>query len=108
MVLSGADEDEPPTAEAPRPASGHSKDGRADLKQVRRSVGVSGERGLPLRVGMREGNRRDRVETPVALEEWLALGLEGVRGLVAEALVGFQGRGFEDVVKPDFCDPTPP
>jgi hypothetical protein len=30
--------------------------------------------GLPLRLGVREGNRRDRVETPVAIEEWLALG----------------------------------
>ena len=32
---------------------------------------------------MRDGNRRDSVETPVAIEECLALGCEGVRGIVA-------------------------
>jgi hypothetical protein len=42
----------------PRPASGHSKDGHDDLKQVLLSLGVSSE-GLPLRVGMRDGNTTD-------------------------------------------------
>jgi hypothetical protein len=67
----------------PRPAYGPSKDGRHALKQVLLSLGVSGAGGLPLRRGMRDGNTRDRVETPVALEECLAWGLEGGRGIVA-------------------------
>src|SRR5215831_8881138 len=40
--------------------------------------------GLPLRLGVRDGKTRDRTETPVALEACVALGLAGVRGLVAE------------------------
>jgi hypothetical protein len=32
---------------------------------------------------MRDGNRSDSGETPLAIEECLALGLEGVRGIVA-------------------------
>lgn len=44
---------------APRPAYGHSKDGRDDLKQVLLSLGVSGDGGLLLRVGLRDGNRSD-------------------------------------------------
>jgi hypothetical protein len=28
-------------------------------------------------------------------------------GHITLALVGFQGRGFDDVVQSDFCDPTP-
>ena len=71
--------------EAPRPAYGHSKDGRDDLKQVLLSLGVSGDGGLPLRIGLRDGNRSDSVETPLAIEECLALGLEGVRGIVADS-----------------------
>jgi len=67
----------------PRPAYGHSKDGRDDLKQVLLSLGVSSA-GLPLRLGVRDGNTSDRPETPVAIEECLALGLEGVRGIVAD------------------------
>ena len=70
---------------APRPAYGHSKDGRADLKQVLLSLGVSGDGGLPLRLGVRDGNRSDSVETRLAIEECLALGLEGVRGIVADS-----------------------
>jgi transposase len=85
IALYGAYEDEPKTPWAPRPAYGHSKDGRDDLKQVLLSLGVSGDGGLPLRVGMRDGNRSDSVETPVAIEECLALGLEGVRGIVADS-----------------------
>jgi transposase len=68
----------------PRPAYGHSKDGRDDLKQVLLSLGVSSD-GLPLRLGIRDGNTSDSTETPVAIEECLALGLDGVRGIVADS-----------------------
>jgi transposase len=51
----------------PRPAYGHSKDGRDDLKQVLLSLGVSSD-GLPLRLGVRDGNTSDSTETPRALE----------------------------------------
>jgi transposase len=68
----------------PRPAYGHSKDGHADLKQVLLKLGVSSE-GLPLRMGLRDGNTSDSTETPVAIEECLALGLDGVRGIVADS-----------------------
>ena len=68
----------------PRPAYGHSKDGRDDLKQVLLSLGVSSD-GLPLRMGLRDGNTSDSTETPVAIEECLALGLDGVRGIVADS-----------------------
>ena len=84
-MLYGAYEDAPPPPGAPRPAYGHSKDGRGDLKQVLLSLGVSGDGGWPLRLGMRDGHTSDSVETPVAIEEGLALGLEGVRGLVADS-----------------------
>src|SRR5919206_964267 len=85
ILLYGAYAEEPKTPEAPHPAYGHSKDGRDDLKQVLLSLGVSGDGGLPLRVGLRDGNRSDSVETPLAIEECLALGLEGVRGIVADS-----------------------
>jgi len=85
IALYGAYEDEPKTVGAPRPAYGHSKDGRDDLKQVLLSLGVSGDGGLPLRVGLRDGNRSDSIETPLAIEECLALGLDGVRGIVADS-----------------------
>jgi len=85
IALYGMYEDEPQTPGAPRPAYGHSKDGRGDLKQVLLSLGVSGDGGLPLRLGMRDGNTSDSVETPVAIEECLALGLEGVQGIVADS-----------------------
>src|SRR5499425_2104271 len=85
IALYGAYANEPQKPEAPRPTYGHSKDGRDDLKQVLLSLGVSGDGGLPLRVGVRDGNRSDSVETPVAIEECLALGLEGVRGIVADS-----------------------
>jgi transposase len=85
LALYGAYEDEPKTPRAPRPAYGHSKDGRDDLKQVLLSLGVSGEGGIPLRLGVRDGNRSDSVETPVAIEECLALGLAGMRGIVADS-----------------------
>src|SRR5215468_10607611 len=85
IVLYGAYEDAPKIPAAPRPTYGHSKDGRADLKQVLLSLGVSGDGGIPLRLGVRDGNRSDSVETPLALEECLALGLEGLRGIVADS-----------------------
>jgi transposase len=68
----------------PRPAYGHSKDGRDDLKQVLLSLGVSRE-GLPLRMGLRDGNTSDSTETPIAIEECVALGLDGARGIVADS-----------------------
>ena len=55
----------------PRPAYGHSKDGRDDLKQVLLSLGVSSE-GLPLRLGVRDGNTSDSTETPIAMKECVA------------------------------------
>ena len=84
LTLYGAYADEPKTPGAPRPAYGHSKDGHDDLKQVLLSLGVSSE-GLPLRLGVRDGNTSDSTETPVAIEECVALGLEGVRGIVADS-----------------------
>jgi transposase len=85
IALYGAYADEPKTPKAPRPAYGHSKDGREDLKQVLLSLGVSGDGGLPLRVGVRDGNTSDSVETPCAIEECLSLGLEGVQGIVGDS-----------------------
>src|SRR5215472_15408760 len=85
IALYGAYADAPKLPGAPRPAYGHSKDGRDDLKQVLLSLGVSGDGGIPLRLGVRDGNRSDSVETPVAIEECLALGLAGVRGIVADS-----------------------
>ena len=85
IALYGTYEDEPQKPGAPRPAYGHRKDGRDDLKQVLLSLGVSGDGGLPRRIGVRDGNRSDSVETPLAIEEGLALGLPGVRGIVADS-----------------------
>src|SRR5262250_1743318 len=85
IALYGAYANEPQKPEAPRPTYGHSKDGRDDLKQVLLSLGVSGDGGVPLRLGVRDGNRSDSVETPLAIEECLALGLDGVRGIVADS-----------------------
>jgi transposase len=85
IALYGAYEDEPEALGAPRPAYGHSKDGRDELKQVLLSLGVSGDGGLPLRLGVRAGNTSDSVETPLAIEECLTLGLEGVQGIVGDS-----------------------
>ena len=85
IVLYGVYADAPQTPGAPRPAYGHSKDGRDDLKQGLLSLGVSGDSGVPLRLGVRDGNRSDSVETPMAIAECLALGLEGGRGIVADS-----------------------
>jgi hypothetical protein len=46
---------------------------------------VSGDGGVPLRVGLRDGNRSDSVEPPLAIAECLALGLASMRGIVAES-----------------------
>lgn len=84
ITLYGAYADEPQSPGAPQPPYGYSKDGHADLKQVLLSLGVSSD-GLPLRVGTRDGNTSDSLETPVAIEECLALGLDGVLGIVADS-----------------------
>jgi len=87
ITLYGAYDEEARPVEGlvpPRPAYGHSKDGHDDLKQVLLSLGVSSD-GLPLRMGIRDGNTSDSTETPVAIEECLALGLDGVRGIVADS-----------------------
>jgi len=87
ITLYGAYEEKPHRGEGPvppRPAYGHSKDGHDDLKQVLLSLGVSSE-GLPLRMGLRDGNTSDSTETPVAIEECVALGLDGVHGIVADS-----------------------
>ena len=49
------------------------------------SLGGSGAGGLPLRLGRRDGKTSDSIETPVAIAEGLALGLQGVPGIVAES-----------------------
>src|SRR5215471_18811413 len=85
IALYGAYAEEPKTPRAPRPAYGHSPDGRDALTQVLLSLGVSGDGGIPLRLGVRDGNRSDSVETPVAIEECLTLGLAGMRGIVADS-----------------------
>ena len=85
ISLYGAYADGSEARHAPRPAYGHNKDGRDDLKQVLLSIGVSGDGGLPLRMGGRDGNTSDSVEVPQALEESLALGLDGVKGIVADS-----------------------
>jgi transposase len=36
-------------------------------------------------MGVRDGNTSDSTETPIAIEEWVALGLDGVRGIVADS-----------------------
>jgi Domain of unknown function (DUF4277) len=87
MTLYGAYEEEAHLGKGPvppRPASGQSQDGRDDLKQVRLRLGGSSD-GLPLRMGVRAGHTSESTETPVAIEEGVALGLDGVRGLVADS-----------------------
>jgi transposase len=81
----GAYEDAPENDKGPRPTYGYSKDGRGDLKQVLLSLGVSGDGGLPLRMGLHDGNRSDTVDIPEAIEQSVALGLDGLRGIVADS-----------------------
>jgi transposase len=85
VALYGAYADESQSPEAPHPAYRHSKDGRDDLKKVLLSLGVSGAGGIPRRLSLHDGNRSESVETPGAIEAGLALGLEGVRGIVADS-----------------------
>jgi hypothetical protein len=85
MALYGVYEAEPSLPGAPRPAYGPRKDGCGELKQGLHRLGVSGDGGVPLRRGLRDGHTSDRVETPVAIAEGLALGLEGVHGIVADS-----------------------
>lgn len=90
ISLYGAYADVSDPSHAPRPASGHNTDGRGDLKQVLLSLGVSGDGGVPLRMGLRDGNTSDSVEVPQAIEESLALGLGGVKGIVADSKASSQ------------------
>ena len=85
IALYGAYDREPDDTTAPRPAYGHSKDGRGELKQVLLSLGVSGDGGLPLRMGLHDGNTSDSIDVPRAIKESLALGLDGVKGIVADS-----------------------
>ncbi len=82
ISLYGADEAAAGT-DARRPAYGHTKDGRPDLKQLLLSLGVSGDGGLPLRMGLCDGNTSDSLDVRHAIEESLVLGLDGVKGIVA-------------------------
>jgi hypothetical protein len=52
MRVYSAYEDEPQRPETPRPASWHSRDGHDDLKQVLLTLGMNGDGGLPLCVGV--------------------------------------------------------
>ena len=72
-------------AQGPHPAYGYNKDGRRDLKQVLLSLGVSGDGGLPLRMGLHDGNASDTVDVPRAIEQSLALNLDGLQGMVADS-----------------------
>jgi transposase len=81
----GAYEDGEVGTKGPRPTYGYSKDGRGDLKQVILSLGVSGDGGIPLRMGLHDGNRSDTVDIPQAIEQSVALGVDGLRGLVADS-----------------------
>lgn len=81
----GAYDDGEGDHKGPRPTYGYSKDGRGDLKQVILSLGVSGDGGIPLRMGLHDGNRSDTVDVPQAIEQSAALGLDGLHGLVADS-----------------------
>jgi transposase len=66
ISLYGAYEEETRLGEGTCPTSagyGHCKYGRDELKQVLLSLGVSSE-GLPLRLGVRDGNTSDSTEAP--------------------------------------------
>ena len=81
----GAYDDDEAGSKGPRPTYGYSKDGRGDLKQVILSLGVSGDGGIPLCMGLHDGNRSDTVDVPQAIEQSVALGLGGLRGIVADS-----------------------
>jgi hypothetical protein len=91
-----AEEPAPPVA--PRPASGQSHEGRPARKPVLLRLGVRGDGSLPRRLGLRDGKTRDSLETPVALDACLPLGLAGGMGLVAARTASSQrplGRCIE-------------
>jgi len=81
----GAYEDGDVGNQEPRPTYGYSKDSRGDLKQVILSLGVSGDGGIPLRMGLHDGNRSDTVDVPQAIEQSAALCFDGLRGIVADS-----------------------
>lgn len=81
----GAYHDDDISHKGPRPTYGYNKDGRGDLKQVILSLRVSGDGGIPLRMGLHDGNRSDTVDVPQAIEQSAALGLDGLRGIVADS-----------------------
>ena len=55
---------------APCPTHGYNKDGHLELKQVSLHLGVSGDSGLPRRLGRRAGHTSDSTETSVTIEAW--------------------------------------
>lgn len=71
--LYGAYEDGRDEGKGPRPAYDYSKDGRGDLKQILLSLGVSGDGGLPIRMGLHDGNTSAAVDVPHAIEQSVAL-----------------------------------
>ena len=81
----GAYEEDEAGSKGPRPTYGYRKDGHGDLKPVLLSLGLSGDGGIPLRMGLHDGNRSDTVDVPQAIEQSAALGLDGLRGLVADS-----------------------
>jgi transposase len=81
----GAYDEDEGDHKGPRPTYGYSKDGRGDLKQVLLSLGVSGDGGIPLRMGLHDGNRSDTLDVPQAIKQSAALGLDGLRGIVADS-----------------------
>ena len=83
--LYGDYEDGREEGKGPCPAYGDSKDGRDDLKQVLLSLGVGSDGGLPLRMGLHDGNTSDTVDVPRAIEQSVALHLDGLKGLVADS-----------------------
>src|SRR5918999_2394294 len=72
-------------AQGPHPAYGYNKDGRRDLKQVLLSLGVSGDGGLPLRMGLHDGHTSDTVDVPRAIAQSVVLNLDGLQGIVADS-----------------------
>ena len=85
ISLYGAYEEVRPDDRGPRPSYGYSKDGRGDLKQVLLSLGVSGDGGLPLRMGLHDGNLSDSVDVPNAIEQSVSFSLDGLHGIVADS-----------------------
>jgi transposase len=85
MSFYGADEDRQVEDTGPRPTYGYSQEGRDDLKQVILSLGVSGDGGLPLRMGLHDGHHSDSVDVPEAMEQRVGYNLGGLHGMVADS-----------------------